>query len=59
MINLLEQKIKAEEPTHIGFTIPFPGNLLATLRCAQHLKEHHPKSKSSLGAVILQPNCDP
>lgn len=49
MVNLLDNQIKAESPTHVGFTIPFPGNLLAALRCAQHLKEHHPQIKIIFG----------
>lgn len=32
MCELLERKITAERPTIVGFTIPFPGCLLAALR---------------------------
>lgn len=38
MIELLDEHIARHNPTLVGFTIPFPGSLLAALRCAEHLK---------------------
>lgn len=49
MCELLERKITAERPTVVGFTIPFPGCLLAALRCAQYLKERHPDIRIAAG----------
>ena len=46
---LLERKITAERPTIVGFTIPFPGCLLAALRCAQYLKQHYPGIRIAAG----------
>lgn len=46
---LLAKKIKETKPTIIGFTIPFPGNLYASLRCAQYIKTHHPEIKVMFG----------
>ncbi len=30
-------------PDAVGFTLPFPGNVYATLRASRYLKAHHPK----------------
>lgn len=42
MIELLEEKISDFSPDVIGFSIPFPGNVYASLRCGQHIKSKHP-----------------
>jgi radical SAM superfamily enzyme YgiQ (UPF0313 family) len=42
MLNILEEQIKAHNPDLVGFTIPFPGNLFAALRCAQCIKQYYP-----------------
>lgn len=49
MLNLLEQKIEETSPEIIGFTIPFPGNLFAALRCAQFIKQFFPEIKVAFG----------
>lgn len=49
MLNILEQKIISESPDLVGFTIPFPGNLFAALRCAQFIKQFHPQIKVAFG----------
>lgn len=49
MTELLEEEIAAAEPTLVGFTVPFPGCLLSTLRCAQYLREHHPGVRIAIG----------
>ncbi len=41
MFNLLEEQIKTHTPDLIGFTIPFPGNLFAALRCSQFIKQFY------------------
>ncbi|GEQ85809.1 radical SAM protein [Patiriisocius marinistellae] len=42
MINILEEKIQKHTPILVCFTIPFPGNLVAALRCAQFIKQFFP-----------------
>lgn len=42
MLNILEDQIETHTPNLIGFTIPFPGNLFAALRCAQFIKQYYP-----------------
>jgi radical SAM superfamily enzyme YgiQ (UPF0313 family) len=49
MLNILEDKIQAVSPDLIGFTIPFPGNLFAALRCAQFIKQFYPDIKVAFG----------
>ena len=38
MLELLSSKVAEYGPTHAGFTVPFPGNLLSALRCGTFLK---------------------
>ncbi len=49
LLELLENKLVTEKPTLVCFTIPFPGNLFAALRCAQYIKNYHPKIKVAFG----------
>ncbi|MDR2936089.1 MAG: cobalamin-dependent protein [Rikenellaceae bacterium] len=49
MLSLLEARIAAEKSDVVGFSVPFPGNLLAAIRCAQHIRTHHPDTKIVLG----------
>lgn len=49
MMNLLEDQIKKYNPRLVGFTIPFPGNLFAALRCAQFIKQFYPHIKVAFG----------
>lgn len=49
MLNILEEKIEIHTPNLIGFTIPFPGNLFAALRCAQFIKQFYPDIHVAFG----------
>lgn len=49
MLKLLDAQIKTHNPRFVGFTVPFPGNLLATLRCAQYIKTTYPDIKIIIG----------
>jgi len=49
LIELLEEKITREKPSLVVITIPFPGNLFAALRCAQHIKAVYPSIKIAIG----------
>ena len=42
MLDILEAQIEKHQPKLIGFTVPFPGNLFAALRCAQFIKHFYP-----------------
>lgn len=50
MLELLEERMKqADELTHVGLSIPFPGNLYAGLRCAQYIKKMYPTIHVTMG----------
>lgn len=49
MLNILEKQIETHAPNLIGFTIPFPGNLFAALRCAQFIKQFYPDIQVAFG----------
>lgn len=46
---LLEQKMRAFQPTIVCLSVPFPGNLFGALKCGQYLKKHYPKVKIVMG----------
>lgn len=49
MIEMLESEITRLKPRLIGFSIPFPGNLLAAIQCCRRIKEKHPDIKIIMG----------
>lgn len=49
MCALLRAKIEEHKPDWVGFTVPFPGNLLSTLRCGEYLKTNFPHIKTVMG----------
>lgn len=48
-LDLLEEKIRQYSPDFVGFSVPFPGNLLQCIFCAEHIKKHHPGIKTVMG----------
>ncbi len=49
LLHLLVDKIDEFNPQLICFSIPFPGNLFAALRCAQLIKHQFPEIKIAFG----------
>ncbi len=49
MFELLDNEIKRNNPILVGFSIPFPGNLYAALKCAQQIRYAYPKIKIVFG----------
>ena len=49
MLDILIEKIKEVQPLLVCFTIPFPGNLFAALRCAQFSKQFFPDIHVAFG----------
>ena len=49
MLEIFSQKIIETKPAMVGFSIPFPGNLFSTLRCAQWLRKEYPAIKIIIG----------
>jgi hypothetical protein len=46
---LLESKIKTDNPTLIAITAPFPGNVYSAFRCAKYIKQNFPTIKITFG----------
>ncbi|MCW3093489.1 MAG: hypothetical protein JWP81_4558 [Ferruginibacter sp.] len=49
LIHLLEKRIKILNPLLVAISVPFPGNLYASLRCGQWIKKHYPTLKVVMG----------
>lgn len=49
MMNILEAQIEKYSPDLVCFTIPFPGNLFAALRCSQFIKQFFPDIQIAFG----------
>ena len=49
LLELLDELLAVEAPDIVGFTVPFPGNLYAALRLAQHLKAVRPQAVTVMG----------
>lgn len=49
MTGILRGMIEEHKPEYIGFTIPFPGNLLPSLRCGQYIRANYPGITIILG----------
>ncbi len=49
MLDQLRQQIELHNPRFVGFTIPFPGNLVAALRCCEFIRANYPNLKIVLG----------
>ncbi|MGB6035190.1 MAG: radical SAM protein, partial [Cryomorphaceae bacterium] len=49
MMNILEERLERHSPDLVCFTVPFPGNLFAALRCAQFIKQFYPDTKVAFG----------
>ncbi len=48
-LRLLEKIIATSNPLIVGFSVPFPGNLYSSFRCAQWIKANHPQIKITMG----------
>lgn len=49
MTELLAAEVTRTKPRWIAFTVPFPGCLLAALRCCAYLRQHYPEIGLILG----------
>ena len=49
MLELLDKKMQEVKPDWVGVSVPFPGNLLAGLRCAKYIKANYPQVKIVMG----------
>lgn len=49
MLELLEKKLQEVKPDWVGISVPFPGNLLAGLKCAKYVKDKYEGVKIVMG----------
>ncbi len=48
-LKILDEKLQVIKPKLVCFSVPFPGNLYSSFRCAQHIKAAHPHIKVAMG----------
>jgi hypothetical protein len=48
-LKILDQKLQTIQPKLVCFSVPFPGNLYSSFRCAQFIKNHFPSIKIAMG----------
>ncbi|MBW3519391.1 radical SAM protein [Flavobacterium sp. NKUCC04_CG] len=48
-LKLLEKIMLRSQPLIVGFSVPFPGNLYSSFRCAQWIKSNYPHVKITMG----------
>jgi hypothetical protein len=49
LLQLLEKRMAAVQPELVAFSVPFPGNLYTSLRCAQWIRTYYPDVKIVMG----------
>lgn len=49
LIDILKKHIEEVQPKLVAISVPFPGNLYASLRCGQWIKQNHPDVKVVMG----------
>ncbi len=49
LLSLLERLLNTETPDIVAFSVPFPGNLYAALRCGGWIKKHMPHISVAMG----------
>lgn len=49
LLSLLDEKLDKYQPGLVCLTVPFPGNLFSSLRCAQYIRGCFPHIKIALG----------
>ncbi|WP_343702435.1 B12-binding domain-containing radical SAM protein [Chitinophaga sp.] len=49
MVRLLKTRMAEVQPKLVAISVPFPGNLYASLRCGQWIKKNYPQVKVAMG----------
>lgn len=49
LLKILQQQLEEAQPLLVGISVPFPGNLYAAFRCAQHIRAYWPDVKVAMG----------
>ncbi|PZU82239.1 MAG: radical SAM protein [Chryseobacterium sp.] len=48
-LKILKENLDLVQPKLVCFSVPFPGNLYSSFRCAKLIKEHYPHIKTAMG----------
>lgn len=49
LIHLLQSHMQSVQPKLVAISVPFPGNLYASLRCGQWIRKNYPGAKVAMG----------
>jgi hypothetical protein len=49
LFDILELRMAGVQPQLVCISVPFPGNLYSSLRCAQWIKQYYPRVKVAMG----------
>ncbi len=49
LISILSERMATVQPALVAISVPFPGNLYASFRCAQWIKKNYPQCKVAMG----------
>ncbi len=49
LIDILKERMTMVQPKLVAMSVPFPGNLYASFRCAQWIKKNYPDVKLAMG----------
>lgn len=49
LIGILQEHMQRVQPKMLAISVPFPGNLYTSLRCAQWVKQYYPQVKITMG----------
>ena len=49
LIEILQSRLQLLQPFLVAISVPFPGNLYASLRCGQFIRKHYPDIKVVMG----------
>ena len=53
MLERLDESLQKYNPAVVGFTIPFPGNLLMALKCAEYIKRNYSEIRVVVGGGFV------
>jgi hypothetical protein len=49
LLDILAERMATVQPKLVALSVPFPGNLYSSLRCAQWIRQHYPDTKIAMG----------
>ena len=53
LIAILSERMKGIQPKLVALSVPFPGNLYTSFRCAQWIKANYPNTKVAMGGGFV------